>query len=575
MFQIYLSTAGLITLIILGVILLVGICLLLYFTVFAHKRLIKAADELSSIFETEHALFFGQDNQYLRRLESISNTNLVYVDEYTAWKKEFSTIRDTLDSSAQANVNSLRDMKSQRRYKELKNYLPIAKENIEAYKNAVDSFDSSLRRKFEEEENIKSSIVKSKEDYRAMKASYLSQQGNLTLVAESFDILFKKVDSLFEDIDHEIDSARYSEAAEILDHSIEPVVKQCLNVLKNLPEICLTITSLIPDKIAALNNRYDEMIKEGYPLNHLLFKGDIENLEIRLKALSEAVMALRLNGVEENLDNMITVIEGYFSSFEKEIAARREFETNSLSVYQMQNDLENDFILLNHSLPKVAKVYLITPDDQAEFQNIKIAIDKSSKAKRSLDGYVHSGTKQAYTTLLEILNSLKEENNQATLLVRSFQDKLTHMRDLANEAASAIHDYAFRFESAERDLRNFALPLISNQALPILENLYAQIDDLYHLLHTSPINIIETERRLSEFKQKADKFLSDVNITKNNLKEAENSYVFANRFRTDNADIDQALSQSENFFYTGHFKESLECSKEASLRASSQREILR
>jgi hypothetical protein len=74
-------------------------------------------------FEREHALLFGQDSQYIKRLETISSMNLVYVQQFMDWNKRFKDVRDVSDASAQAAVNSLKDLMGERKYKELKEIL--------------------------------------------------------------------------------------------------------------------------------------------------------------------------------------------------------------------------------------------------------------------------------------------------------------------------------------------------------------------------------------------------------------------------------------------------------------------
>ena len=71
----------------LGAALLVGLALLLNFTVFAHMRAKKQVRELEKRFQHLHGLLVGQDAQNLKRIENISLTNLVYVTIHQNFKK--------------------------------------------------------------------------------------------------------------------------------------------------------------------------------------------------------------------------------------------------------------------------------------------------------------------------------------------------------------------------------------------------------------------------------------------------------------------------------------------------------
>ncbi|MBP5092089.1 MAG: hypothetical protein J6328_06000, partial [Bacilli bacterium] len=71
---------ALIAIIVIAAVLIAGVAVLLYFTVFAHYRARKQVRELVRRFEYLHALVFGQDSQFVKRLEIIARTNLLYVN---------------------------------------------------------------------------------------------------------------------------------------------------------------------------------------------------------------------------------------------------------------------------------------------------------------------------------------------------------------------------------------------------------------------------------------------------------------------------------------------------------------
>ncbi len=545
----------------LGGLLFIGLFLFLYFTCFTHFRLKKNTKDLTSSFETDHSLLFGQDAQFVKRLETISSMNLVYVDEYSHWKKAFQSIRDVEDASAQASVNSLRDLVSARRYKDLKEYLPKAREIIQGYHEKVQSLDNALKKKFQEEDDVRAFAIKVKENYRDMKQAYFSKQEQLTLVSESFDRLFKKIDSLFEESDDDIENARYNEAETSLKEKIAPIVLESGKILQSLPNISITITNIIPDKISSLRNRYEEMSSKGYPLNHILLKGHIGEMEEELKAIAENVKALRLNGVEKELDDILREIEGYFDAFDKEVSARAEFEVRWTSIYEKENELETAFYSLNHLLPKVRKIYLINSDDDVALETIKNSIEKASNAKRSLDTYIHSGTKQPYSVLLEKLDALKNESDAAEANLKKFNDHLNGLKEITNKAMMGISFLSSRFENAEETIHGFALSNIERKAMSLLENLYAQIDDINEILRTTPINALEVERRYSKLVEEGERFLTEVEKTKTNMEKAEKNILFANRYRANDAAVDNALLQSENFFYKGDFANSIATSE--------------
>ena len=116
-----------ILLVVAGCLAAAGIALLLYFTLFRHMWAKKQVRELSRRFEYLHALLFGQDSQYIKRIENISMTNLLYVNTHVEFKKRFKEVRDQADSTAQSVINDLKDLLSEHKYRVLKEKIPQAK----------------------------------------------------------------------------------------------------------------------------------------------------------------------------------------------------------------------------------------------------------------------------------------------------------------------------------------------------------------------------------------------------------------------------------------------------------------
>lgn len=293
-----------IILIAVGGVLLVICFVILYLTVFAHARLKRQARDLCGKFEREHGLLFGQDSQYIKRLENISSMNLVYVQQFMDWNKRFKDVRDVSDASAQAAVNSLKDLIGERKYKELKELLPTARKTIDEYETQVDSLSENLKNKFRDEEDCRTLVLEKKEKYRKVKQDYYAHQNDMSLVVSTFDLLFRKLDGNFEEADQDIENARYIDAKSILTDKVGPVVDQVGKVMAFLPNICLLISSVIPDKIASLSSHYDEMVQGGYPLHHILLRSDMDAMAQELKAVSERVQNLNLTGVQQELDGM-------------------------------------------------------------------------------------------------------------------------------------------------------------------------------------------------------------------------------------------------------------------------------
>ena len=100
---------GVILLIVLAAIAgLSGLFVIVYFLVLRERIFKKQIREIDRRVQFLHALLIGQDAQYVKRLEIISRTNLLYVDIHTKFLKRFKDLRNKNDGDAEAAIASLR-----------------------------------------------------------------------------------------------------------------------------------------------------------------------------------------------------------------------------------------------------------------------------------------------------------------------------------------------------------------------------------------------------------------------------------------------------------------------------------
>ena len=275
----------------------------LYKFVLSPNKMKREIRDLDRRFQYLHSLLIGQDAQCIKRLEIVSRTNLLYVDIHTRYLKKFKEVRDKYDSHAQNTINKLKDLVDERRYKVLKEELADAKEVIATYEKEVTTLNNDLLRVIKPEEDCRQASLTLKESLRRIKQDYYAKEGDLQLVKESFDAIFNHVESLFSEFEEYVESAQYDDANDVLP-KIDQILKQVNIALKDLPNLCALVVDIIPDKISSLENAYDGLIREKYPLSHLLSASTFKDMRKEVGALTTKIKQFNLAGVGVALDNI-------------------------------------------------------------------------------------------------------------------------------------------------------------------------------------------------------------------------------------------------------------------------------
>ncbi len=539
-----------------GILLLIFILSLLFRFVFIPNRLKREIHDLDRRFEYLHALLIGQDAQYVKRLEIISRSNLLYVETHTRFLKKFKEIRDKHDASAQSTINHLKDLLDEKKYKLLKEAISDSKEIIAVYEKEVNALNNDLLLVVKPEEDCRQNALSLKEQLRRIKQDYYAKQGDLQLLAESFEEIFSLLDSKFETFEANVESAQYDDANKVLP-DIEVIINELNSSMEDLPKYCTMVVNLIPDKISSLENSYETMIQERYPLHHLVVTQSIKEMKEELIYLTNRIKRFELKNIDVELDNMLSRIEEFFTLFNEEKEARKIFDEENESVYQVVNELDRTFIKLRNSIPQYKQIYRLNDLQEQKINEIQNSINIQGAFKRSLDTYIHSSTQQPYSVLVTKIKELKDASTKVKDEINDFEIYLESLKTDSEGAYALIYEAFDKAINAYRMVKIINLEVTDNKYLDVIKKSFELIDGIYEHLNMLPIDVEVTNNLAKELKDIIAKYYDDGDIKKdfNLMILAENSIEIINRDRQHLSDIDHLASHCEQLFFDGNFEQ--------------------
>lgn len=547
---------GLIVGIALGAIaVLSGLFVIVYFFILRERIFKKQIREIDRRVQFLHALLIGQDAQYVKRLEIISRTNLLYVDIHTKFLKRFKDLKNKNDIDAESAIDSLRDYIESKNYKAYKENLPRVTQIIDEYDELVNSLNSDLLKVVKPEEDCRQSALTYKEQLRRIKQDYYSKESELVLMSQSFDEVFAFIDKKFEDFETLVESAQYDEANSILPN-IDEILHELTIHMSDLPALCTMVSSVIPDKIASVEMAYKELIEQKYPLYHLCVTQTIAEFNKELEDITHQIRIFKVAGLADRLEDISNKLDAFFTSFDEEKAARELFENNNESVYSTVNLIERNFIKLRNTIPEVGKFFIINEDHKTKINNIQNNINKVGALKRSLDTFIHSATKQPYSILLNKMDELSAASNAIISDIEEYNSYISSLKADAEKAYSVVFEAYDKVKTAEQQVMKMNVKKVSEKYQPKFDELYRLLNEIYNCLITNPIDIDKVNSLLHEYYEIANVILDDGEVSTdfNLMVLAENSILFANRHRYHLADVDSQLSLAETYFQNGDFQ---------------------
>ena len=548
------QNAGIIVLIVIGVLVLIAGLVLLYIFVISRNSVKRQIKDLERKYSYLDALLLGQDSQYIHRLEIVSRTNLLYVEIYNNFSRRFKEIYEIDDKYADSKIKQAKNMVANKQYKNIKTVIEDTKKSVQMLEDRVNTLDKDLFEVIKPEEESRQAILKLKESYRAVKQTFYASSNDLELVVSSFNKAFDKLDKTFSDFEAHIDSAEYDEANALL-----PLIGNVVNALKaaleQMPNLCIYITKILPEKMVELNQKYEELEQNGYPLFHLSYRSKVDDWNYRLNQLRKKLISLEIMGVKEECDSIQKEIEDINVGLDKEEEDKEYFIENNSSIYKSVSELDNSFLKVCSIFPEVEKIYKVEQTQYDQLDSLKESFNKMAASKRTLDTYIHSSTPQPYSVLRQRLENLQENYVSTNISYKAFVSYLDSLKSSSEEAYNMVFAYYYRLRTAEDTLSAINLPDFAKLYQESIENCYTLLNDIDKTIKVKPIDVTSINQKVEELKSVAATLFDEIDTKCRECQLAESAIVYANRDRIQQETVNQKLNVLEEKFFQGDFQE--------------------
>ena len=490
--------------------------------------------------------------QDIHRLEIISRTNLLYVDKHEKFSRRFKEIYENDDKFAESMLKQLNALINNKQYKNIKTVISDTKKAMKVFEDKVNALDNDLYILIKPEEDSRQSILKLKENYRRVKQTFYANSSDLDLVSSSINQVFDKLDQMFVTFETHIESAEYDDAQALLP-TIGKVVSALESALSQLPNLCILVNTVIPEKIEDLKKHYDELEREGLPLYNLSFQMRVGEWNNDLNIIRTKLTKLQITNIMESLDALQSEIEEMRELLDNELSDKLFFEEHNQRIYQNVVDLEKAFLKVCSLLPEIYRTYVVTDEHKEKVDELKQTMNNLGTTKQSLDNYVHSALKQPFSTLKSKLDDLSDQYEIAKEGMEEFKQYVEFLKNSSEEAYTLVFVYYYRLKQVEEVLREIAIEDFSEPYKVRIEDCYDLLNEIDKAIKIQPIAVDEINDRVAVLKSNANVLFEEIENKYREMQLAESAVVYANRDRNHQDDVHQQLSALENSFYQGEF----------------------
>ena len=434
----------------------------------------------------------------------------------------------------------------------------IAKLEMELYKvrTNTDILLDEIKEITTSEERNRAIITKFKATYRELYDKFLSTKSEFGEITNSVILQFENISKRFEAFENFMENNDYNEVTKII-KSIDEMLKHMQLVLDEVPSIVLMATNIIPKKILEINEIYQKMTKDGYPLDYLNVEYNISEANKKISDIMDRTRVLNLEDSLFELKVLLDYFDSLYTDFEKEKNDRHIYDELISCFDKKLNKINTIVNEMFDSLDNIKLGYDLTEDNIKELNEIRDNLKKLTTDYEILKTHTSNNTFAFSKLIKEIENLTLKLNNIADKLDNTLET-LGNIKEDEIRARQQLEEIKNILSDAKAKIKEFNFPILPQYYYVQLTEASDAIKEIVKELEKKPLSITILNTRVDTARDLVLKLYSCSKDLLKTAKFAEMAIVYGNRYRVLTKEIDNNLSYSEELFYNGEYKKSLE-----------------
>ena len=432
---------------------------------------------------------------------------------------------------------------------------------IESLKKKTDNLLEEVKVITKSEERNRSIITKLKAIYRECESKFERTKKDYGPLTESIENFLEKIDKSFKKFEAYMDKNDYVSVEKIV-IDLDKNINTLKEFLDKSPDLVLIATLMIPNKIEETKTLYFRMQRDGFPLDYLNIEYNIKEIENKVDNILESMKSFKLENADIELKTMLEYFNTIFNSFDKERESKEIFRENIKKLKKKLEGINKVVYDIYLQMDDIKSTYDLSEAEISKFNIISKNLEKINEDYKVL--FEHGkGKTFAYSKLVEELDGL---GNRLTRLQDDLDYRLksiTSMKDDEYRAKEQLNMIQNLLIQSKNKLKEYKIPVIPNSYYIELEEAGEAIREIIKELAKKPIVIKILNIRVDTARDLVFKIYNKTNDIVKSVIACENLITYGNRYRTTYKEIDDALTEAEELFRKGKYKQSMDISMKA------------
>ncbi len=517
----------------------------------------KYKQEIEELERNKNQIISSDIMSSLQTVEEFVNNDLMQ-EVYTNLRNRFDAIKKEDIPKITDNLLKLEDLYDSKKYKELNKLLGTVEFDIYLVKAKSDYLLKEIKKITLSKGKNREIATSLKTRYRLVLNEYNNHKIEYTYISKPVELQFENIDKLFSNFEVAMEGNNYSEVNKII-KALDNMIGNLELVIKEGPSIILMGTKLIPRKIDDIKSIKDSLEKDGYNLDYLNIDNSIKDANKKIATDLEKINVLNITDSSVELKTILDYFDNLYNEFDKERLAKKTFDDEMRSVLVRANKLERNNNELRRKTSDYKYSYDISDNDLKVLDEIAKELKDIKKDYEEIVSHYRNKT-VAYTRLTKEMQKLDRALDEVTEKLNTFYDTFGNLKEDELEAREQLEQIKEVLIKAKNKLNQYNLPMIPDYYYTYMAEAVGSINDVKVELNKKPISIKTLNVRVDTARDLAVKLYNTAKEVVKTAYMAEMSIVYGNRYRSLNNNLDISLIRSENLFFKGEYKKSLECS---------------
>ena len=491
----------------------------------------------------------------LSKIEPIIKNEMME-EKYDNWQAKFISIKENDIMKIDDLLIDLDVLLEKKEFKNATNKIATIELEIYKTKEKTDNLLDEIKEITLSEEKYRSIVTKLKAKYRRLNAEYQKHKNLYDDMQEAIDLQLENIEKNFLDFEKVMEKNDYTEVVHIV-KALDAMIDHMQIIVDETPDVLLMAKQLIPKRIKEIQDVYDNMTNEGYPLDYLNIPYNIEESQKNIGKILDKVKILNLEDCMFELKTILDYLDSLFVDFEKERLSKKVYE-------EIENDFNKKITKTNKiveelflQLDDIKNMYDLNEKDLETINEVKKTLVVINDDYKNITGKV--GAESCPYSMLqkdieELMNRLKVMEEDLDRALKS----LGNLHDDEERAREQLKDIEQFLKASKEKMRSYKLPIISDNYFVELKEANEAILEVIKELERKPIVIKTLNTRVDTARDLVLKLYNTTNEMIKTATLAEKCIVYSNRYRAYYDEVETGLKKAEAYFYKGEYKKSLD-----------------